>query len=340
MGVVVDTFHGAGGWAQALDALRTQVEALRNVARVGLELDPTMVATARAAGHDVRQGDVAKTDPRALAGDRCEGFISGPPCPSFSIAGKKLGHDDLPVVRELVQELAQGIDNRAKAPAHDERSLLTAEPMRWIHALNPNWVALEQVPSVLPVWQDVAGILRERGYSAWSGVLNSETYGVPQTRQRAILVASRVREVGEPEPTNRRFYPPRNRFATEPPDAHLPMWRTMAQATGWDDDDLIGFARRNDRDDGHSHRVRDLRTADLPAFALTEKARSWMRVHRCETTRVDIQEASLLQGFPADYPWQGSRSKQFVQLANAIPVGLATAVLREAAPSCELALAA
>jgi DNA (cytosine-5)-methyltransferase 1 len=281
-----------------------------------------MVATARAAGHDVRAGDVAATDPLALTeGQRCNGFISSPPCPSFSIAGKKLGRDDLPLVRQVVAGLADGRDTRTMAAErmHDPRSLLTAEPMRWIHALDPDWIALEQVPSVMPIWQDMTTILQARGYSAWSGILSAECYGVPQTRQRAILLASKDRQVGEPAPTHRRFYAPRDRRAMNPPDGHLPIWRSMASATGWAPDDLIGFARRNDRDDGHTHRVRDLRLAELPAFALTEKARSWMRVHRGETTRVSIEDASTLQGFPAGYPWQGSRTKQFASWLTLSP---------------------
>jgi DNA (cytosine-5)-methyltransferase 1 len=339
--VIVDAFHGAGGWAEAIAKLSAAAGSLRDVAARGIEIDPTMVATARAAGHDVHLGDVAATDPREVTrGERCTGFIGGPPCPSFSAGGKQLGRDDLPIVRQLVAELAEGIDRRASAPAHDRRSLLTAEPMRWVQALDPDWIALEQVPAVMPVWRDMAGILAERGYSTWTGVLSAEAYGVPQTRQRAILLASRLGDVAEPEPTHRRFYPPRDRRASCPPDGHLPLWRSMADATGWDPEDMIGFARRNDRDDGHTHRVRDLRAAELPAFALTEKARSWARVHRGETLRVGIEEASVLQGFRPDYPWQGSRTKQFAQCANAIPVGLAEAVLAEVTGACSYAVAA
>lgn len=340
--MIVDPFHGAGGWAEALDALSRSVGRLREAAR-GLELEAEMVATARAAGHVVRQGDASRVDPRELAGERCTGFMAGPPCPSFSIAGKKLGHDDLPMVRQVVADLAQGRDTRATAAPimQDPRSLLTAEPMRWIRALDPDWIALEQVPTIMPIWQDMTAILRARGYSAWTGVLNSEAYGVPQTRVRAVLVASRSREVGQPASTHRRYYGPNHRFASDAPDAHLPVWRSMADAVdGWSDDDLIGFARRNDRDDGHTHRVRDLRRASLPAFALTEKARSWNRVVGGETLRVSVGEASVLQGFRPDYPWQGSRTKQFAQLANAIPVGMATAVLREAIGARSYAVAA
>ena len=172
-------------------------------------------------------------------------------------------------------------------------------------------------------------------------MINSECYGVAQTRQRAVLIANRDAEVREPAPTHRRYYGPRSRFASDPPDSRLPLWRSMASVVdGWSDDDLIGFARRNDRDDGHTHRVRDLRYASLPAFALTEKARSWNRVANGETLRVSISEASALQGFSPDYPWQGSRSKQFAQLANAIPVDMARAVLTAAVGAESRALSA
>lgn len=332
--MIVDTFHGAGGWAQALAQLRASSDRLRAVATRGVELDVEAAMTACDAGHDIHLGDVAQIHPRELADAGCEGFIASPPCPSFSGAGLKRGIEDLPLIRRMISDLARGQDTRANATASDPRSLLTVEPMRWINELQPRWIVAEQVPAVLPVWQDMAMILRARGYSAWSGVLNAECYGVPQQRQRAILLASQTHVVGEPAATHRRYYPPRQRASWDPPDGHLPLWRSMAdEIEHWSPSDLIGFARRNDRDDGHTHRVRDLRRASLPAFTLTEKVRSWMRVHEGETSRVSIDDAAQLQGFPRGYPWQGSRSRQMHQVANAIPVGLAEACLREVAVS-------
>ena len=131
----------------------------------------------------------------------------------------------------IARSIAQTLDDVATAPQRAaetvEGAALTAEPARWIAATRPRWVAMEQVPAVLPLWKVYVAELQRMGYSAWCGILNAADYGVPQTRKRAILLASRDRQVTCPDPTHAQDPTPTLFGEPEP-------WVTMAQALGWD----------------------------------------------------------------------------------------------------------
>ncbi len=62
----------------------------------------------------------------------------------------------------------------------------------------------------------------------WAGILNAADYGVPQTRRRAILLASRVRTAQPPPPTHARVAEPESLLG-----AGRARWVSMAQALGW-----------------------------------------------------------------------------------------------------------
>lgn len=279
-GSAIDLFAGPGGWDVGAAGLGFEP--------LGVEWDDAACATRRAAGLPTLQADVSALDPLSLG--PCDLLIGSPPCQAFSNAGKGGGHQDAPVIYRVMRDLLAGRDTRAEQrPAMvDQRSLLVAEPLRWILALRPRRVALEQVPPVMPFWEWLAEALGALGYAAITCLLSSEQFGVPQTRSRAFMMASLDGPVRPPSPTHRRYVAmrretdhdtlfdpgPRERIVAPGEDNLLP-WVSMAEALGWGPDGRVGFARLNDLDDGEEYRERDFRDADEPALNLTSKARSW-----------------------------------------------------------------
>jgi DNA (cytosine-5)-methyltransferase 1 len=227
--LTVEGFHGPGGWAEGRRLLGLRTRA------IGMEWDAAACATATAAGHTVVRCDVATMPTGPFVG-RVAVKVDSPPCQAWSRAGKGLGLLDQPLVHQAVEDLARGRDTRAVllTACRDPRSLLAAEPMRWHHDLRPETIVMEEVPDVLPLWRQYAQILRAWGYSVWVGILNAADYGVPQTRRRAILIASRVREATAPAPTHAEHPRGEDLFG-----GRLERWVSMADALGLPDGVVI-----------------------------------------------------------------------------------------------------
>ena len=411
LGVIRDDFAGPGGWSQGLRLLNLSDE------EVGVEFNKAAVDTARAAGFKRWLVDVTSDAVRNYAWGPIRLYIASPPCQTFSMAGKGAGREHMTNILRAVDGVAAGwLPEDAVAALGDEqldeRTVLVLEPMRVIVAHRPRNVALEQVPPVLPVWERYAERLREQGYSVWTGLLHAEQYGVPQTRKRAVLIASLDREVAPPTPTHSRYYP----RSPERLDDGVAPWVSMAQALGWVDEVTLRSnygtggdpAARGERSGGepaptitskagrnkwlrhnagHRDRPRDPETGrqivrdadggdyylrfptDRPAPTITSgisgagwddavsqdgvrwvpdapnggdtssfapeivaapgyrKAGDGPRQSQPGSLRVTVQEAGVLQSFPAAYPWQGSKTKQFEQVGNAVPPLLAAAVI-------------
>jgi DNA (cytosine-5)-methyltransferase 1 len=62
------------------------------------------------------------------------------------------------------------------------------------------------------------------------------------------------------------------------------------------------------------------------AFGHDVNSRQWMH-ERKGSNKLTLQEAAVLQTFPADFPFEGTKGKQFLQVGNAIPPLLAHAIL-------------
>ena len=277
--MILDLFAGIG-WAEGLRTLGLQ--------EVGIELDPAVCETRHAAGHhNTIRADVAAYPITTLPG-RVAGLIASPPCQAFSRAGKRLGMRDLPALYELVEQIRR--TSAWVSPAgrrwHDDRSPLVLEPLRFAGAILPAWIALEQIPDVLPLWRRYAHILERWGYRTWSAVLNTADYGVPQTRERAILMAVRGGSVRPPEPTHCDQRRGGSLLGMAP-------WVSMADALGWHGelDPLINSTM------GGGKIKRYYRTTERPSPTVRGCADRWV-LH----TNRDQREDGSRQTRTADQP--------------------------------------
>lgn len=349
--MIVDLFAGPGGWDQGLATLGADDV-------VGIEHDTDACDTAAAAGHLRIQADVATYPTGPFAG-RATGLIASPPCQAFSLAGTGAGRNATERLLAHVDACSHGwVAPPADLCGDDVRADLTLQPVRWADALRPDWIACEQVPPVADLWHAIARLLRLWGYDADVKVLNVADFGVPQTRRRAILLASRVSRVRWPEPTH---FDPRAGMSL----FGLP-WQSLDGALGlteahrgrFDDvaDDVPWTLRTGANTMKHSRDVQDViayeRAIDQPAPTLDAKVGSAWKIapvgthghapHRWKAGRQDAQridgsveplrltdsQAGVLQSFPADYPWAGTRASRFVQIGNAVPPAFAAALLR------------
>ena len=337
-------------------------------------------------------------------------------CQAWSMAGKRKGELDRTNCHLLADRMAGGDDSTDWCTWEDPRSALVCQPVRWVRDLRPEWVALEEVPAVAGLWEHFARIFRGWGYSVWTGDLCAADYGVPQTRTRRILTASRVRTVGPPPPTHSE-----SAHGDDLLGGHTLPWVTMAEALGWGFDEPSATVSAGGGKSGSAEpfanadyrrrlaiHVQRERSGDrpgetfdataIPSQTITSKSRSWevrpgerppvyvngnqenaarrsadepaptvlfghcsndvrWALDRPATTvvgsfrpdviagpghhdtsrqnapgsvRVTVQEAAILQSFRPDYPWSGSRTKQYEQCGNAIPPRLAAHVVASA----------
>jgi DNA (cytosine-5)-methyltransferase 1 len=186
-----------------------------------------------------------------------------------------------------------------------ESGALILEGLRWVMELRPRWTAWECTPdrSVLLTYEKDAAVMREAGYSTWVGVLNAVDYGVPQTRRRAVLIARR------------------DGIPAAPPPPIMP--RNMAEALGWSGAVLV-----SNYGTGGDPAKRGRRSMDQPSFTMTGKCGrnkwEWPDGTRRNLT---VEEAGVLQTFPADYPWEGGSTSRQQQVGDAVPPWLAAKII-------------
>lgn len=204
---VLDLFAGCGGLSLGFQAAGFEIAA-------AVEFDPDAAASHGANFHpgDPRHAvarDITRLTPEALADELELGdvvsavdvIVGGPPCQAFARVG-----------RSKLRE----IDEHPEAFKHDPRAQLYLEYLHYVEAFRPLALLMENVPDILNhggqnVAEETCEVLREKGYVAGYTLLNASYFGVPQMRERMILVAYRKElgvEVSFPEPSHYMELPP------------------------------------------------------------------------------------------------------------------------------------
>lgn len=109
----------------------------------------------------------------------CDLIIGGPPCQGFSTIGKRVSSDP------------------KKRKAHDPRNELVLTYAQIIRQMRPKFIVMENVKGILTrnggaYIKTVLSELRDAGYNVDYRIINMADYGVPQIRERIIILGNRL----------------------------------------------------------------------------------------------------------------------------------------------------
>ncbi|BAI72107.1 DNA (cytosine-5-)-methyltransferase [Azospirillum sp. B510] len=260
--------------------------------------------------------------------------IGGPPCQGFSRLGKQT--HGLPTEKSY------------------EGNGLWAEYMRCVEQAQPKLFVVENVPDFFKhfAWEGIQREAARLGYQLAHAVLHAADFGVPQKRQRAIIIGSRVGKPRLPMPTHQQKL---NLLGQ-------PVWRTVRDAIGDlplepnninrhdfrnaselsirrykaippggnrknipDEIQLPCWKNKNPKSGGSADLMGRL-LWDQPALTIrTEflKPEKGRYLHPQAHRSITVREGARLQTFPDDFKFAGSNYQAAKQIGNAVPVLLA-----------------
>jgi DNA (cytosine-5)-methyltransferase 1 len=311
----VEICAGAGGQAIGLERAGFAHLAL-------VEIDPHACATLRAnfPGYEVHEGDVrsflAAVEHDKSAYDGLDLLAGGVPCPPFSLAGKQLGEEDERDLFPVMVKLAGVLQPKA-VMIENVRGLLQAK--------------FDQYREKICAW------LEELGYvpMLWDQ-FNASEFGVPQLRPRSILVA--LRKEFTPYYTPPR--PDRERSVSVGEVLERSMRQRgmrAAEARKWAAracevaPTLVGGSKKHGGADlGPTRAKKQWELMGVDAHGVADDSEPATLVGpNGRGPRLTVAQAAMLQGFPADWKFQGGKTARYRQVGNAFPPPVAEAVARQ-----------
>lgn len=342
---VISLFSGAMGLDIGL------AKAGLNIA-IGQDFDASCVATMRANGHKVLGGDIRDIDPADLLEQvglaPGEPFLicGGPPCQPFSTAGKRLG-------------------------INDPRGSLFMDFIRMIDCIRPRFFIMENVKGIMSaplkhvplaerdkndpeqrlgtVLDVILSEFQKLGYKTVYGVLDAVNYGVPQFRERFVLIGSRDNEdIFMPIPTHFQMHQNAPYRWKTLGDAIRDLEHDYGECAAFSEDRLsflklvpeggnwrdipsnlkqIAMGGAFESGGGKVGFYRRLSyNQPSPTLVTSPVQKATMMCHPTQNRPLSIREYARIQQFPDDWIFMGTSAEKYRQIGNAVPVGLAEAL--------------
>lgn len=219
--------------------------------------------------------------------------VGGFPCQDFSLAGKRQG---LNVQRgKLYQSMAKVIELL-------KPKVFLAENVKGL-------ISWENGLAIKTIIEDFSKL----GYKVNYKLFNTADYGVPQTRERVIIVGIRNdlnANIEWPEPTHSMN------------DINLKPWLTIKDAIADLEDENIHNSLPNN---GYSKaklfkgkQGNTITKADKPAPTMRAEHHGNIEFHYCLPRRLSAREAARIQSFPDTFVFVKSTTDAYRQVGNAV----------------------
>lgn len=334
---VVDLFSGVGGLSYGFSKMpEFNILAANEIEKeisIAYSLNHPNVAMLNC---DINQLTEEKFQ-EVLKGKRVDLIVGGPPCQSYSTLGK----------RQM-----------------DERANLFMQYKRILTILNPKAFVFENVSGILSMdkgrlFERVKSEFESLGYQLKYKLLDAVDYGVPQHRERVILVGFKGENKFEyPQPTYGEGLKPY--ITLEEAIGDLPSIKSGQTNNTFDSsvsNDFLNFVRKSDETitehsapNNGEHLIKIMEALkdgqskdELPEDIRPKSgyrntyAKLWWKkpsttitrnfacpsssrcIHPRDSRAMSIREGARLQSFPDDYKFYGSDGMKRLEIGNAVP---------------------
>ena len=294
----IDLFAGIGG-------IRLPFQRLGGTCVFSSEIDKFAIETYKTNYNEIPHGDITKINENEIP--NFDILLAGFPCQAFSIAGKRRGFEDT-------------------------RGTLFFDVVRIIKYHKPKVILLENVKGLLnhnkgKTFQIMIDILEnELKYKIFYKVLNAKDYGVPQNRERVIIVGflDHTISFNFPQPFEEKV------VVGDILEKEVPNKYTISDKIWASHQRRKEEHKKKGNGFGYSlFNENSAYTSTISARYYKDGSEILIEQKNKNPRRLTPKEASRLQGFPESFKIVVSDNQAYKQFGNSVPTKMIGAVADE-----------